>query len=38
MDDQEHLVYDNKEHVKMAATFLKEICQINDSCTLDEKI
>ena len=38
MDDQEHLVYDNKEKVNMAASFLKEVCQINDSCTLDEKL
>ena len=40
MDDQEYLVYHNKEKVNMAASFLKEVCQINDSCTgtQDEKL
>ena len=38
MDNQEHLVYDNKERVNMAASFLKEVCQINGSCTQDEKL
>ena len=38
MDDQEHLAYDNKEKVNMAASLLKEVCQINDSCTQDEKL